>query len=389
MTAISMPGNEPANGERNFGLDVIRATAIILVLAAHTLHAIYPTPFTETIGTCAGVLGVELFFVLSGFLIGSIIIKIHNIEDITKLSAIKVFWIRRWFRTLPNYYFMLLMTIGYWWLMGGLPQFNAGRWFSFLVFLQNATLRKDFWFFGVSWSLCIEEWFYLLFPLALYFLQFFFPRKKQSLLVTLLLFCLLPLLVRCALLMVKDLDWDINFRKLLFSRLDGIGIGVFAAFIKYYQGQFWDKSKNQLGLLGLLLAIPLSIFFYNKASSIHLPIPGATGVFLKTLFFTLVSITIALLLPWLYSVKVARNNFLVKAVTFISLISYSLYLLHPIVIGFVCNILFTSNGSIIGKTIAIVAISLFISYLQYRFFERKITSLRNKFGQKKYAVSPD
>ena len=75
---------------RIFGLDVIRSISIFLVLLSHTF-AIQIFEF--------GILGVEIFFVLSGFLIGQILIR--NFDSGISLSKITDFWKRRWFRTLP------------------------------------------------------------------------------------------------------------------------------------------------------------------------------------------------------------------------------------------------------------------------------------------------
>ncbi len=87
--------------ERIFGLDLLRTIAILLVVLAHgNLIVMDKLPYFPDFSI---VDGVNLFFVLSGFLIGSIIIKSLEKYGINKASII-IFWKRRWFRTLPNYY---------------------------------------------------------------------------------------------------------------------------------------------------------------------------------------------------------------------------------------------------------------------------------------------
>ena len=86
---------------RNYGLDLIRSLAICLVLFAH---------FTTKAPAC-GVLGVELFFVLSGFLIGGILYQTLRNQDPIHFRDIWLFWKRRWMRTLPNYYLFLAVAI--------------------------------------------------------------------------------------------------------------------------------------------------------------------------------------------------------------------------------------------------------------------------------------
>src|SRR6185503_5952862 len=95
--------------KRIFGLDLLRSIAIILVLVTHTVSFLDPQNHYYEIPVYTGYLGVEFFFVLSGFLIGTILLKIHYQDTIINFKSIKLFWIRRWFRTLPNYYLMFLL----------------------------------------------------------------------------------------------------------------------------------------------------------------------------------------------------------------------------------------------------------------------------------------
>lgn len=97
---------------RIIGLDITRSVAILLVMFCHS-SCFYTinNNCMEYIFTFAGVWGVELFFALSGFLIGGIIIKnIVNVSYEDVLKEIKIFWIRRWFRTLPLYYLIHQFT---------------------------------------------------------------------------------------------------------------------------------------------------------------------------------------------------------------------------------------------------------------------------------------
>src|SRR5579883_268892 len=117
------------DGARRFGLDVWRALAITLVLVGHA--SFFFLPLTSKLDAWYGLafLGVELFFVLSGFLIGGILIA--EFRDGT--FRLRQFWLRRWLRTLPNYFLFLALNIVLYRAMNGAwPQFGL-----FLVFLQN------------------------------------------------------------------------------------------------------------------------------------------------------------------------------------------------------------------------------------------------------------
>jgi len=98
--------------QRIFGLDLMRAVAILLVVFSH-ITWIVPNAkgLIPNLMSIAGVYGVEIFFVLSGFLIGRIVYRIYSSEDFG-FSKVFYFWIRRWFRTLPNYYLALAVNIG-------------------------------------------------------------------------------------------------------------------------------------------------------------------------------------------------------------------------------------------------------------------------------------
>jgi peptidoglycan/LPS O-acetylase OafA/YrhL len=150
-------------GKKLPALDFLRAMAILAVILFHMMgHRLLP-PTNPVLGELigSGSLGVDLFFVLSGYLIGGIVLS-----ELRKTGRLDVgrFWYRRWMRTLPAYY----VTLGLY-LAVDYAVAPGRAWhhpLSYLVFLQNyangsATLR-----FYWSWSLCVEEWFYVSLPLA-------------------------------------------------------------------------------------------------------------------------------------------------------------------------------------------------------------------------------
>jgi peptidoglycan/LPS O-acetylase OafA/YrhL len=140
--------------QRVYGLDVYRAIAIIIVVLGHSSFMLNGTAM-ENFPWLGLVDGVELFFVLSGFLIGSILIKTIDKNEYKLTSkTLFNFWKRRWFRTLPNYYLILIiytLFVSYGVVDADISQFD----WTFFFFLQNfATPFYDF--FWESWSLSIE-----------------------------------------------------------------------------------------------------------------------------------------------------------------------------------------------------------------------------------------
>ncbi len=151
---------------RIFGLDMLRAIAISLVVISHVTYLLFPINVKSTLITglrAMGAVGVDLFFVLSGFLIGKIILRqLENKK--TTFSDLMIFWKRRWLRTLPNYFIVLVINILIVLYCRGTLVPELGQYF---IFIQNfAFAHPDF--FTEAWSLSVEEYSYLLMPLVLY-----------------------------------------------------------------------------------------------------------------------------------------------------------------------------------------------------------------------------
>jgi peptidoglycan/LPS O-acetylase OafA/YrhL len=184
----------------SFGLDMIRAFAIILVIICHI-----GTGIDTKVALFFGYFGVELFFVLSGFLIGGSLINIVNKEGDLNIKDISGFWKKRWFRTLPNYYLVLIVFL----LLDLVLSIYKVKIFSLLDFVKYFTFTQNLmWlqpvalhtftsgFFALSWSLAIEEWFYLLFPLTLLVCSKVIKNKKKVLLTSAGIFILFFTLLR-------------------------------------------------------------------------------------------------------------------------------------------------------------------------------------------------
>ena len=372
---------------RIFGLDLLRSLAIILVLVTHTLPILDRNYAYYKLPVYTGFIGVELFFILSGFLIGTILLKIHNREGEFKFRGVKYFWIRRWFRTLPNYYLMYIVYAVLFFRVNHILVFTHIKYLSYLVFLQNTFSFHPHDFFLVAWSLSIEEWFYITFPLILFFITKFFIRNKmKSFFITILIFVVVSLIARFYSALNLNTEWDQGFRKFVPLRLDGIGFGVLIAFIKFYYPKIWKEKVKIYALSGALLFILLMILFNLYYVSIFDPIKLDTEIqanfFLKTIFFTLISFSIALLLPYFYSIKIKQNSVILIAVTFISEVSYSVYLNH-ILFMHLCEHFIKSN---LVNFLSVWVLTFTIGYFQYRFFEKKITALRDRYGSKADAV---
>ena len=145
-------------------LDGLRGIAILLVLAWHYGHAIKGDPFAPLFTLAWS--GVDLFFVLSGFLLGGILIDHRN-----SASYFTPFYARRFFRIVPIY--LLVLVIG---RMGDDGNLSLGWYLSFTQNLYMAAHAQwDIWQ-AQTWSLAVEEQFYLMLPLVIRFV----PRKALA-----------------------------------------------------------------------------------------------------------------------------------------------------------------------------------------------------------------
>ncbi|MDT8394214.1 MAG: acyltransferase [Bacteroidales bacterium] len=357
----------PDFSKRVYGLDIFRAVAILLVVQVHGTFMLHGTWF-EDFPWVRLIDGVELFFVLSGFLIGTILIKIIH-KNNYHLSRGKIFhfWKRRWFRTLPNYYLILLINfllVKYAVIDGDIEQFN----YRFLLFIQNFS-GPFTGFFWESWSLSIEEWFYIFLPVCLLLLLMAFPSKKGILAVIIILI-LLPLLYRIA-HSGENVDafwWDVKFRKVVLMRLDTIIYGVLAAYIKYFHQNFWKKYKVYAFFAGLLLMFAI----------LYLP-RDPNGFYAKTFYFSLTSISGMLFLPLADAKKDFRTGF-GKVITHISLVSYSMYLINLGLVAMVIDKNFPVRDPMDGtlKYFLFWIIVFIGSTMLYYLYEKPVMDLRDK-----------
>jgi peptidoglycan/LPS O-acetylase OafA/YrhL len=357
----------PDYSKRVYGLDVYRAIAILLVVQVHGSFMLNDT-FLDGFPWIRLTDGVELFFVLSGFLIGGILLKIiHRNDYKITLPDVSNFWKRRWYRTLPNYFLILLLNflfVKYGLINGDLANFS----YSFFLFLHNFA-TPFYGFFWESWSLSIEEWFYIILPLSLFISLKVAPNQKGILSVIIILI-LAPLVYRIS-QTGREVDlfhWDTQFRKVIVMRLDTIIYGVLAAYIKFYYDKFWIKIAKPAFFIGLALTLCIP----------YLPL-NPNAFFTKTFFFNATSFAAMLMLPLADQKRGFKTGF-GKVITHISLISYSMYLINLGLVVGVINKHFPIASPTDGllKYTIYWGIVIIASTLLYKFFEKPIMELREK-----------
>jgi peptidoglycan/LPS O-acetylase OafA/YrhL len=314
---------------RNFWLDACRSLAIIMVLASHGRHFLTPAWKDATIFRLGGFLGVELFFVLSGFLIGSIAWSSFRKAGSNHRWVLN-FMARRWLRTLPPYYLFLFVNAL---LIGGaVSDGHIADLRPFVFFVQNLAWPHPR-VFGEAWSLSVEEIFYLILPLSLVLFGHIFSNKKTAFLSVVALFLLLPLIARLIAVEVSEPPWDEGIRKVTIFRLDALMVGVLASWLIHEKPPL-NRFK---GVSALLLSVSITAgavtFFLRNEATLN------SDAFARVWLFPLVSVGCVLLvvsgLAWHHAPAIIARPTEVCARW-----SYALYLAHMPVF----NIILWSQG---------------------------------------------
>ena len=148
-------------------LDGLRALSVLLVIVLHTLQRYklaHHVPLTfMVLGN--GAMGVFIFFVISGYLITTLLLRER---EKTNTISLKSFYVRRAFRILPPLYLYILFLCVLW-AGGHLPGMNRRELITSLTFTRNYVPGVSLWAMEHFWSLCIEEQFYLIWPTILVF----------------------------------------------------------------------------------------------------------------------------------------------------------------------------------------------------------------------------
>ena len=340
-------------------IDTLRAISVIGVIIYHAKinilgYWIFP----------GGYYGVDIFFLISGYLITSVI---HRELEKTGKFSFTDFYIKRARRILPALLFVVLACIPFAWIYLMPTSFIdfSKSILSSLIFVSNFY----FYFTGLeygaengllkpllhTWSLSVEEQFYILFPI-LFFLIFKFFKKK--------LFKIILLTATSSFIFAEFLsinDQILNFY-ILPSRIWELLIGSSLFFYeRNYKLKYSNRTSNLICFIGLLIIFTSFMFFYEVSANPNLksllPILGTVLIILfskKDAFLT----------------KLLTNKLFLG----IGLISYSLYLWHYPVFAFARNAYITNSYF---YYFLIFVFIFFISWFSYFFIEKPFRDTKN------------
>ncbi len=384
--------------QRITGLDIIRSLAILAVVFAHSseyLLRLINVPhiggflhscFDGTHYDVGGLLGVELFFVLSGFLIGNILIKAFIQTDTFAFRDVRNFWVRRWFRTLPLYWLILTINIILYRIMD-LRSHEMNKAFDYF-FLQNLWYPHPLYFFGEAWSLSVEEWFYLTLPVTMFICALVFrpSNKKKFLLRVFLGYLSVFLLIRFvnAFHPINGADQDIGIRKVVVFRLDAVMYGVLIAYFNYYHSVLLNKLKNYLLAIGVV-GVAVIVWMINDQ---NINIVGTQKPVLRfcsdAFLYLVLPFFFCLWLPFANNIPTIKNKYVSGFFTHISKISYSMYLVHYslIFIPFFTNMKPVSMPLTALYYLLYWTIVIVLSTALYKYYEQPAMKLRERFTVK-------
>lgn len=350
-------------------LDGIRGLAILLVVLFHNFGFMSYFSF--------GWLGVDLFFVLSGFLITSILMR-----SLGQKNFLRNFYMRRVLRIFPLYYLCLLifLVILPSWknLPVNLDYYVDNQWW-FWTYLQN-------WLFIIKktassdilhhfWSLAVEEQFYLVWPLIILVV------KKPQFLILIMGIVLTTAILLRYIIWEKQIENLAYFNLYTFSRIDGIAIGSMMALVHQVDHGFVKKNST---IIVLLLAVANFMFyFFNSRNNFGFPYLAIVG-------YTTFALMFALLIYEAVTgeskiVNLLFNNSILK---FFGKISYGFYVFHwPVFILLNPVLLTWAKGNSLPYPDLLSALvcslaGLLISLVSFRYFESWFLKKKYLFQQR-------
>jgi len=369
-------------------LDGIRGTAVLAVVLFHWIAVEGPSVLPGKLESVLlfGWSGVDLFFVLSGFLIGGILL---DAKDST--NYFKVFYLRRFYRILPLYGALCLLTVALFYLPLSTHAWlfvdQKIPWYAYLTFGQNFWMAKVVSVGGcplsVTWSLAVEEQFYLTLPFVVRFVS---PKKLPYLLG---IGVLLAPTIRIALWFALD-PKNVAMAAYVLApcRMDTLLLGVLAALAVRNQG-CWEwlvAHKTVVGATSTVLGIGMLEMIHRHLAS--------TGSFAFVSFgYTVIALFyLSILLLAVTQSGFVSRLFRFRLLTELGIVAYGLYLFHFPVIGLVYGLAGKANPRLTGLlTFALTSLAGFCLYaimrLSWVYFEKPLIKRGHRY-QYVYAALP-
>jgi peptidoglycan/LPS O-acetylase OafA/YrhL len=351
-------------------LDTLRTLAVAMVICSHwTGYHNYKWIDTFWFN---GEIGVQLFFVLSGYLITGILLDERERAEelgLTVRGVLKAFYIRRFLRIFPIFYATLLVTYA----LGHPDVRQSIQWH--IPYLSNIYFAWRGEYLGdVShfWSLAVEEQFYIFWPFTMLLL----PKR-----------ILLPFIVAIIItapvfryVAAQVFEWnEVTVNVLPFSSVDSLGLGALLALLQ-------RKKEYNITRSAFLKFLPLiSLTVITLYTSLHTIIPVPDGFEFEYQFLARAMLAPALAgIIWICAnrVKGVLGKILeLPPLIYLGKISYGLYILHFFIPGLTAWLLHAMNITLDVYVLLVLNICILVavSSISWFFFEKKINDLKKYF----------
>jgi peptidoglycan/LPS O-acetylase OafA/YrhL len=345
--------------KRSASLDFLRGGAAFAVAIPHylTLNAPFQ-PFAEA----WAIAGVEVFFVLSGFVLAPQIVDWVVGKPWRNLG---VFLVRRWMRTIPPYVVALVVIA----LMTG--NLLTADFVRYLFYVENLFVSANHTdFYPVAWSLAVEEWFYALFAPALFVVAVLLGRRDRRLDAT---FAILVIAIVSSLrFALAPHDWDLDVRRVTLFRIDSIvwGFLLYLA-LERFTPLALDNAQGRTRVGALLALLALSI-----PAEVGVAMVAVSGDTSAQQAFPFVSAVFGMVCVGVFRLLEDgfRGRFVRSASFYLGRISYSVYLFHlTIVMALKPRIV---SAPLVLQLAIYVALMLTLSTIFFAGFERPILAAR-------------
>ncbi|MEQ1594373.1 MAG: acyltransferase [Casimicrobium sp.] len=369
---------------RVYGLDTLRAAAILLVFMYH--YQVFVSG-EDTFGwlSTIGWVGVDLFFVLSGYLIGNqIFAELRRTETL----SLRRFYARRFLRTLPNFYVVLALYFLFPAVMGG--KTPPPLW-QFLTFTQNIQLQPGT-AFSHAWSLCIEEQFYFFLPITVLLVMGSIPTRNLGTFAH-MMWGLIAAAIVAAICWrtwlwtqyglieghaIRGYHPNIYYASL--CRADELLPGVAVALIKNFHTGAWQWLMARGRALFVAGVSSVAVMLWALFNFYEIPDYGY-GFAMTAFGYSLLAMAFAVLLASALSPSSPLNAWRVPGAAQLAAWSYALYLTHKAVAHILLAPL-KSYGVDLNGALGVFVVSvacLAAGWLLYRLVETPFMAIRAKY----------
>jgi peptidoglycan/LPS O-acetylase OafA/YrhL len=342
-------------------LDLLRGLAAFAVMVPHFF--MYYLKETSTVAEIISVSAVEVFFVLSGFVLGPQIVLCAQRGN---WSTLRTFLVRRWMRTIPPYLVALLAISIMFGAIGSVDFFRYAVYGQNLISQHNS---RDY--YPIAWSLSVEEWYYVTFPAFL--LAYLGLTRKGN---ERLGYVFAAVLFIAAITVLRSLcgdvtDWGAHVRRVVVFRVDSIAYGFLLYLIVQRTTFAWTKQLRFAAFL-MFVATSAAVLYVNNGML------KSDAAWLRQVNpFVSAAFGMAALVFFLSINALIRAGWLKSFCAYLGHISYPTYLFHLVILYALSHLLAEHE---LGISLLLYAASVVLFTTIFFFsFEKPILASRPRY----------